>query len=47
MSLPEYPHFTLQEAAPGVYAALAGDTGASQQVKAEHFPPEFDLPKSS
>jgi len=28
MSLPEYPHFTLVEAGPGVYAALAGDTGA-------------------
>jgi cyclase len=28
MNLPEYPHFTLVEAAPGVYAALAGDTGA-------------------
>ncbi|MCB2223764.1 MAG: MBL fold metallo-hydrolase [Actinobacteria bacterium] len=28
MSLPEYPHFTLTEVAPGVWAALAGDTGA-------------------
>jgi len=28
MSLPEYPHFTLVEAAPGVYGAMAGDTGA-------------------
>lgn len=28
MSLSGYPHFTLAEAAPGVYAALAGDTGA-------------------
>ena len=28
MSLPSYPHFTLVEAGPGVYAALAGDTGA-------------------
>ncbi|MCJ7725800.1 MAG: MBL fold metallo-hydrolase, partial [Acidimicrobiia bacterium] len=28
MSLPEYPHFTLVEAGPGVYAALAGTTGA-------------------
>jgi glyoxylase-like metal-dependent hydrolase (beta-lactamase superfamily II) len=28
MSLPSYPHFTLAEVAPGVYAAHAGDTGA-------------------
>lgn len=28
MSLPQYPHFTLVEAGPGVYAALAGTTGA-------------------
>lgn len=28
MSLPEYPHFTLVEAGSGIYAALAGDTGA-------------------
>lgn len=28
MRLPSYPHFTLVEAGPGVYAALAGDTGA-------------------
>jgi glyoxylase-like metal-dependent hydrolase (beta-lactamase superfamily II) len=28
MSLPSYPHFTLEEIAPGAYAALAGDTGA-------------------
>jgi len=28
MSLPEYPHFTLVEAAPGVHGAMAGDTGA-------------------
>ena len=28
MSLPQFPHFTLFEAGPGVYAALAGDTGA-------------------
>ena len=28
MSLPTYPHFQLVETAPGVYTALAGDTGA-------------------
>ena len=28
MAIPEYPHFTVVEAGPGVYAALAGDTGA-------------------
>jgi hypothetical protein len=29
MHIPESPHFTLSEVAPGVWAALAGDTGAS------------------
>ena len=28
MNIPEYPHFTVVEAGPGVYAALAGYTGA-------------------